>query len=68
MNHILDPSEPGIHRDRYLEALAGYRHRLSPHVAQFAGDVDRFKLNHPDFMLALLRWFASVGPSEVQME
>lgn len=47
MNYILDPNEVGIHFGRYLEALAEYRHRLSPHVAQFAGDAERFTLDHP---------------------
>ncbi|MEI7912556.1 MAG: hypothetical protein WCK77_23250 [Verrucomicrobiota bacterium] len=64
MKHILDPNEAGIHFGRYLEALAGYRHRLSPHVAQFAGDADRFTLNHPKSLHDA--WLQSVVVTETR--
>lgn len=47
MQHILDPNEKGIHFGRYLEALRAYRDRLPSHVAEFAGDEERFTLSHP---------------------
>ena len=47
MRHIHRDGEESIEFGRYLEALATYRDRLPKEVALFAGDEERFVLDHP---------------------
>lgn len=46
MQHILREGDHTIHFQRYSEALALYRTQLPPEVAAFAGDAERYVLNH----------------------
>ena len=46
MRYITSPDKDGIQFGDYLDALADYRDQLPSEVAEFAGDEDRFVLNH----------------------
>lgn len=47
MLYIHRDGEDSIMFGRYLEALATFLDRLPSHIAEFAGDEDRFTLSHP---------------------
>lgn len=46
MQHILREGDRTIYFQHYLDALALYRAQLPPEVAAFAGDEERYVLNH----------------------